>query len=419
MLGLRHPNIVQIIGGAWDKRDTNVCLVLEYCARGTLTDLLKKSDPSKNPEVKLTAKEHKLPIATGIARGMAYLHSFDPPIIHRDLKPDNVLIESSYRAKIADFGTSRGELNNQTMTHAGTPLFMAPEQIRQALYNHAVDVWAYGCVLEVLCTHKQVYTKWFNAGMRAQELYRLLMRTECGPGAWPAALPSAAAPSSSSTSASPSRRSSAASTACTATRRRRTRSPPRRLSVVSFGMAAMAATRAPSPSAGRRGSCTVAPGPRAMRRARRRRRPRRPSAADGVDRRRRRAAALRAWPITGRRPLRGRWRCDGATGGAGAAHAGRRRLTTAGRAAQRSVRALQHQRAARRATMTGGGALAVGPRPSRTRLHARPHRAEPCARIAVAAASRAAAAAAAWSTTASVPVEQKLSAIATRATTGC
>ena len=30
MLGLRHPNIVQIIGGAWDKRDTNVCLVLEY-----------------------------------------------------------------------------------------------------------------------------------------------------------------------------------------------------------------------------------------------------------------------------------------------------------------------------------------------------------------------------------------------------
>lgn len=38
---------------------------------------------------------------------MNYLHSFSIPIIHRDLKSLNILIDESYRAKLADFGWTR------------------------------------------------------------------------------------------------------------------------------------------------------------------------------------------------------------------------------------------------------------------------------------------------------------------------
>ena len=48
-----------MLGGSWDVNDANVCLVLELCARGTLTDVLEK------PEEPLTWLDHKLPIATG------------------------------------------------------------------------------------------------------------------------------------------------------------------------------------------------------------------------------------------------------------------------------------------------------------------------------------------------------------------
>jgi serine/threonine protein kinase len=45
-----------------------------------------------------------LQIGLDVARGLAYLH---PAVVHRDLKPQNVLLEASGRAKIADFGISR------------------------------------------------------------------------------------------------------------------------------------------------------------------------------------------------------------------------------------------------------------------------------------------------------------------------
>ncbi len=49
-------------------------------------------------------------LALGIAEGMQYLHS--QSIIHRDLKSLNILIDSSWTPKIADFGESRLLDNN-------------------------------------------------------------------------------------------------------------------------------------------------------------------------------------------------------------------------------------------------------------------------------------------------------------------
>ena len=67
----------------------------QLCKLGTLHKLLKENRST------LTWGKHKLPIATGVARAMAHLHSQSPRIIHRDIKPENILVTNDFTAKLA------------------------------------------------------------------------------------------------------------------------------------------------------------------------------------------------------------------------------------------------------------------------------------------------------------------------------
>ena len=131
---------------------------------------------------------HRWQIATGIAKGIAFLHSQVPnPVMHRDLKPENILFADNLRRvpKLADFGTSRrvapprmadsnhtnGDRSARGSSVAGsreemtadctTPLFSAPEMLAQQSYDLSVDIWALGCCL--CCLYLNEGTPYPNA----------------------------------------------------------------------------------------------------------------------------------------------------------------------------------------------------------------------------------------------------------------
>jgi len=87
-----------------------------------------------------------------LPQGMHFLSSFDPPIVHGDLKSRNILIDSTFRAKVTDFGLTR-----QRKAGAGTPLWMAPELLIGGEATVKSDVYAFGVTLFEIITRKEPF----------------------------------------------------------------------------------------------------------------------------------------------------------------------------------------------------------------------------------------------------------------------
>ncbi len=90
-----------------------------------------------------------LRIGLAIAEGLAAAHAAG--VVHRDLKPANVLVERGGRVVLTDFGIARAEFDeraaHRTAGTVGTPLYMAPEQLRGEATDARTDVYALGLVL--------------------------------------------------------------------------------------------------------------------------------------------------------------------------------------------------------------------------------------------------------------------------------
>ncbi|KAF9670969.1 hypothetical protein SADUNF_Sadunf13G0124300 [Salix dunnii] len=97
---VHHRNLVSLIGFCDENGEQ--MLVYEFMSNGTLRDHL--SAKAKEPLSFAT----RLGIALASAKGILYLHTeADPPIFHRDVKASNILLDSRYNAKVADFGLSK------------------------------------------------------------------------------------------------------------------------------------------------------------------------------------------------------------------------------------------------------------------------------------------------------------------------
>ncbi|KAJ0040758.1 hypothetical protein Pint_27248 [Pistacia integerrima] len=118
---VHHKNVVSLVGFCYEQGEQ--MLVYEFIQNGTLKDSL-----SGKLGIRLSWI-WRLRIALDSARGLAYLHELaNPTIIHRDIKSNNILLDDSFNAKVADFGLSKtlgGSENNQILTDVkGTPMAM-------------------------------------------------------------------------------------------------------------------------------------------------------------------------------------------------------------------------------------------------------------------------------------------------------
>ena len=137
MKNLNHPNIVKLYDTIIDDTTDNIYLVLEYFGRGDFSKFLKKR-PLKEKYAKKYLKQ--------LASGLKYL--LENKIIHRDLKPQNILVTNLGDIKITDFGFARYFDNDMVIqTICGSPLYMAPEIMKNKKYDLKSDLWSVGIIL--------------------------------------------------------------------------------------------------------------------------------------------------------------------------------------------------------------------------------------------------------------------------------
>ncbi|XP_044473999.1 probable LRR receptor-like serine/threonine-protein kinase At1g06840 [Mangifera indica] len=151
---LHHRNLVALLGYCDEEEEQ--MLVYEYMPKGNLRHWLSGKDKAR------LNFSMRLRIALHAAKGILYLHTeANPPVFHRDIKASNILLDSKFIAKVADFGLSRlgPALDDQgTMaTHVstivkGTPGYLDPKFLLTHKLTDKSDVYSLGVVFLELLT---------------------------------------------------------------------------------------------------------------------------------------------------------------------------------------------------------------------------------------------------------------------------
>lgn len=142
---LSHPNIVQMYD--YFQVGEDYFLVLEYVDGRSLADMIDALD-GPMPE------KQALAIFKGILAGLNCAH--EKAILHRDIKASNVMVDSSNRALLTDFGIARqigSEHAGNLGRVIGTPEYMSPEQfVNSDKIDHRSDVYSAGILLFEMLT---------------------------------------------------------------------------------------------------------------------------------------------------------------------------------------------------------------------------------------------------------------------------
>ena len=177
---LSHPSIATVF--ALEEIGDQIFIASEYLEGRTLREEIQANPPDR---------ARAIAIATEIARALAAAH--ERGIVHRDLKPENILLTSSGAVKVVDFGLAHFDVAAQDLASAtrltdpgvmaGTPPYMAPEQLLGNTTSARTDQFAFGVVLYELLTGRHP----FGAGALPTTIARVLT-TDLDPADVPADL---------------------------------------------------------------------------------------------------------------------------------------------------------------------------------------------------------------------------------------
>jgi serine/threonine-protein kinase len=142
---ISHPNVCRVydIGEA----DGRHFLTMEYIDGEDVASLLRR--------IGRLPREKALEIARQLCAGVAAAH--DQGVLHCDLKPANIMIDGRGHARIADFGLAVTAHSRRAGEMAGTPAYMAPEQVTGGPLTPQTDIFALGLILHELLTGKRVF----------------------------------------------------------------------------------------------------------------------------------------------------------------------------------------------------------------------------------------------------------------------
>ncbi|HSD28444.1 MAG TPA: serine/threonine-protein kinase, partial [Vicinamibacteria bacterium] len=180
---LSHPNIAGIYG--LERHDDAPYLILEKIDGETLAVRLRRG-----PLPLADAVEVALQVADALEEAHA------KGVIHRDLKPSNVMLSTSGRVKVVDFGLAKtaaarvaeGEPPLDPTTEAGAILgtapYMSPEQVHGKEVDTRTDVWAFGCVVYEMLAGRRAFP-----GVTPAQVLAAVLRDEPDFTALPANVP--------------------------------------------------------------------------------------------------------------------------------------------------------------------------------------------------------------------------------------
>jgi serine/threonine-protein kinase len=135
-----HPNVCRVYDVG--EFEGHTFLSMEYVDGEDLSSLLRR--------IGRFSQDRGLELARQICAGLAAAH--DRGVVHRDLKPANIMLDGSGRIRITDFGLAGA--TGETL-RAGTPAYMAPEQLAGGEVTPRSDLYALGLVLyEIFTGHR-------------------------------------------------------------------------------------------------------------------------------------------------------------------------------------------------------------------------------------------------------------------------
>ncbi|MGD8760120.1 MAG: serine/threonine-protein kinase, partial [Anaerolineales bacterium] len=147
---LQHPNIVRFYGLEQD--GMQAFMLMDFVEGTSLRTEIFKLDGKPMPPGRI------LTVMRPVCSALHFAHN--QGMVHCDIKPANIMIEKTGRVLVTDFGIARmTDAATATMVGAGTPAYMAPEQVQGVDPAPSVDVYAMGVVLfEMLSGGERPFT---------------------------------------------------------------------------------------------------------------------------------------------------------------------------------------------------------------------------------------------------------------------